>query len=78
MFDNLGISGIAAAVPVKVMKNLDFDLYFNKQDIKEIVDKIGVRERRFADEKTCSSDLCFAAADKMLNEMNIKNSLYAF
>jgi 3-oxoacyl-[acyl-carrier-protein] synthase-3 len=70
-FTNVGISGMAAAVPKKVIKNLEYDLYFKKKDIKEIVDKIGVKERRFADAKTCSSDLCFAAAEELISEMNV-------
>jgi 3-oxoacyl-[acyl-carrier-protein] synthase-3 len=70
-FKNVGISGIAAAVPRQIIRNLDNDLYFKKGDIKDIVEKIGVRERRFADEKTCSSDLCFAAAEKLIAGMNI-------
>lgn len=70
-FINAGITGMAAAVPSKIINNYDFDLYFPKEDIKEIVDKIGVKQRRFADEKTCSSDLCFAAAERLLKEMNI-------
>lgn len=70
-FDNVGISGISAAVPGNVIDNYEHDLYFRKEDIKEVVDKIGVRERRFADENTCSSDLCFAAAEKLITEMNI-------
>jgi len=70
-FNNVGITGIKAAVPVKIINNYEYDLFFKKEDIKEIIDKIGVRERRFADEKTCSSDLCFAAAEKLISEMNI-------
>ena len=70
-FNNVGISGITAAVPHKVINNYEYDLYFKKEDIKEIIDKIGVKERRFVDENTCSSDLCFAAAEKLLNEMCI-------
>lgn len=70
-FKNVGITGIAAAVPKHVINNYDHDIYFKKEDIKEVVDKIGVKERRFADENTCSSDLCFAAAEKLINEMNI-------
>jgi 3-oxoacyl-[acyl-carrier-protein] synthase-3 len=70
-FKNVGISGIAAAVPKKVIRNLEYDLYFKKEDIIDIVDKIGVKERRFVDENTCSSDLCFAAAEKLIKEMNI-------
>lgn len=70
-FSNTGITGMAAAVPSKVIRNYEFDLYFPREDIKEIVDKIGVKERRFSDENTCSSDLCFAAAEKMLTEMKV-------
>ena len=62
---------MAAAVPKHVINNYEHDLYFKKEDIKEIIEKIGVQERRFADEKTCSSDLCFAAAEKLIVEMNI-------
>jgi 3-oxoacyl-[acyl-carrier-protein] synthase-3 len=71
-FSNVGISGMAAAVPKKVINNYNFDLYFSKEDIKEVVDKIGVKERRFADENTCSSDLCFAAAEKLITDMHVK------
>jgi 3-oxoacyl-[acyl-carrier-protein] synthase-3 len=70
-FNNIGITGMAAAVPRKIINNYEFDLYFSREDIKEIIDKIGVKERRFADEKTCSSDLCCAAAEKLLSEMKI-------
>jgi len=70
-FENVGISGIAAAVPKHVINNYEHDLYFKKEDIKEIVEKIGVKERRFTDENTCSSDLCFAAAEELIAGMNI-------
>ncbi len=70
-YKNVGISGIAAAVPRRVVNNIEYDLYFPKDDIKEIIEKIGVKERRIADEKTCSSDLCYAAAEKLIKEMNI-------
>lgn len=64
---------MSAAVPRQVIKNLEFDRYFKKEDIRDIVAKIGVKERRFADEKTCSSDLCFAAAERLIGEMKIKS-----
>jgi 3-oxoacyl-[acyl-carrier-protein] synthase III len=70
-FHNVGISGMSAAVPKQVINNYEYDLHFKKEDIKEIVEKIGVKERRFADEKTCASDLCFVAATKLLDGMNI-------
>ena len=35
------------------------------------MDKVGIYERRFADPDVCSSDLCFAAAEKLLIDNNI-------
>ncbi|HOK75830.1 MAG TPA: ketoacyl-ACP synthase III [Bacteroidales bacterium] len=70
-FTNTGISGLTAAVPRYKINNYEFDRYFSKDEIKGVVDKIGVIERRFADEKTCSSDLCHAAAEKLFKEMDI-------
>jgi 3-oxoacyl-[acyl-carrier-protein] synthase-3 len=73
-FENVGIKGISGAVPVRTINNYEYDLYFNKSDIKEIVDKIGVKERRFADSNMCSSDLCCAAAEQLISEMHIDRS----
>lgn len=70
-FENVGISGIAAAVPSTIINNYQYTRYFPGEDVKEIVDKIGVKERRFAGPDTCSSDLCFAAAEKLFNDMQI-------
>jgi 3-oxoacyl-[acyl-carrier-protein] synthase-3 len=70
-FKNVGITGLSAAVPRRIIKNYEHNLWFKKEDVKEIIEKIGVLERRFADEKTCSSDLCFFASDKLLTEMRI-------
>jgi 3-oxoacyl-[acyl-carrier-protein] synthase III len=73
-FNNVGITGMAAAVPKTIIDNYNHDKYFPREDIKDIVDKIGVKQRRFADENTCSSDLCFAAAEKLFADMNIDRS----
>ena len=62
-FSGVGISGLAAAVPRNVIKNLEYTEYFPAEDVKEVVDKIGIYERRFAGPDMCSSDLCFAAAE---------------
>ncbi|HNQ61914.1 MAG: 3-oxoacyl-(acyl-carrier-protein) synthase 3 [Bacteroidetes bacterium ADurb.Bin145] len=70
-FHNVGISGLAGAVPRHIINNYDYDLYFKKENIREIIEKIGVKERRFADMNTCSSDLCYAAAERLLDDMKI-------
>ena len=64
-YNNVGITAMAACVPSKVIDNYKYDLdIFPEEDVKKVVDKIGVFERRFADDNTCASDLCFAAAEK--------------
>lgn len=70
-FDCVGISGLAAAVPKKVINNYEPNLYFNADEVREVIEKIGVKERRFVDQNTCSSDLCFAAAEKLISEMKL-------
>ena len=62
-FNGVGIRGLAACVPKHVINNYEYTEHFPKEDVKEVVDKIGIYERRFTDEKTTASDLCFAAAD---------------
>jgi 3-oxoacyl-[acyl-carrier-protein] synthase-3 len=61
-FENVGISGIAACIPSHEIDNLNYSGYFPAGDVSMIVQKIGVFKRRFADPKTCASDLCAAAA----------------
>lgn len=73
-FEGVGISAMAAAVPRTVINNYNYTQYFPKDQVKEIVDKVGIYERRFADENTCSSDLCFAAAEKLIEDNNIDRS----
>ena len=71
-YNNVGISALAACVPSRVIDNYKYDLdVFPEEDVRKVVDKIGVFERRFADEKTCSSDLCYAAAEKLFADNNI-------
>jgi len=70
-FKNIGITGMSAAVPKNVINNYEYDAFFPKEEVKEVVDKIGVEQRRFADDNTCASDLCFAAAEDLLNGMKV-------
>lgn len=72
---NVGITAMAACVPKNVIDNYNYGLdIWPKEEVKQVVDKVGVTERRFADEKTCSSDLCFAAAEKLIADNNIDKS----
>lgn len=70
-FNNIGIAGLAAAVPKNTIDNYTYTLFFDKKDVKEIVDKVGIKERRFAPEGMCASDLCFVAAEQLILDMAI-------
>ncbi|MBR4722717.1 MAG: ketoacyl-ACP synthase III [Muribaculaceae bacterium] len=70
-FNGVGISALAACVPSNVIDNYNYTKYFPADEVKAVVDKIGVFERRFADEKTCASDLCYAAAERLIADNNI-------
>ena len=75
-FNGIGISALSAAVPKRVINNYEYTEFFPKDDVKKVVDKVGIYERRFADENTCSSDLCFAAAEKLIADNGIdKNEI---
>ena len=73
-FKNIGIKGIAGAVPKNTIKNLEYTEFFPAEDAKEIVEKTGIVERRFAENGTCASDLCFAAAEKLIKDLAIDKS----
>lgn len=73
-FEGVGITALAAAVPKRVIKNYEYTEYFPADQVKEVVDKVGIYERRFADEKTCSSDLCFSAAERLIADTEVERS----
>lgn len=65
-YENVGITALAACVPRHIINNYEYDLdVWPREEVRQVVDKVGVFERRFADENTCSSDLCFAAAERL-------------
>lgn len=71
-FKGVGISAMAAAVPSHVVDNYKYDLdIWPEDEVRQVVDKVGVKQRRFADDKTCSSDLCYAAAEKLIADNSI-------
>ena len=74
-FHNVGISSMAACVPRNVIDNYHYDLdIWPEEEVRKVVDKVGVVERRFVDDKTCASDLCYVAAEKLIADNRIKKS----
>jgi 3-oxoacyl-[acyl-carrier-protein] synthase-3 len=70
-FDGIGIAGISASVPSKIIDNLDPKENFTSRETENFVNTTGIRFRRHSDSDICASDLCFAAAEKLIKEMEI-------
>ena len=71
-FEKVGITALAACVPRHIIDNYKYDLdVWPEDEVRQVVDKVGVFERRFVDEHTCSSDLCYAAAERLIEDNQI-------
>lgn len=68
--ENIAIKGIASAVPRQVRKTIDYP-YFSEHDRKTFITGTGVEERREVSNGVCASDLCLAAAEKLLSDTKI-------
>ena len=64
--DNIHIAGVASAVPRKKIDNLKLQF----PDIDKTISSIGVHQRRVTQDTICTSDLCFAAAEKLLSQLD--------
>ena len=63
------IAGIASAVPERVLSLEDDARIFGQTEIERISQNIGVQKRHVVNDGTCTSDLCFAAAQRLLDEL---------
>lgn len=70
LIEHVRIAGLASAVPENIQTLDDLANQFGEQEAHKIAESIGVRSRRVASEKMCASDLCHAAAEKLLAEMD--------
>ena len=65
----VAIRGVATAVPARAYDNLRDATAFPKDEVRKVVAMAGVAERRVADSATCSTDLCFDAAESLLEAL---------
>lgn len=73
-FNDIGIAAIAACVPSKVEYNKDLGYFMSEEEIQKAIQNIGIEERRVAEKDVCASDLCFKAAEKLMEDNNIDKS----
>jgi 3-oxoacyl-[acyl-carrier-protein] synthase-3 len=63
------VAAIGTCVPQRSFDNIAETRQFAEDEVKKVVALAGVKSRRLAGETICSSDLCQAAADKILNSL---------
>lgn len=67
--EQVAIKGISAAVPQTKVSNLKLEGY-SEEETKRLISTIGIENRRIAANGLCASDLCVAAADKLIKDLN--------
>lgn len=68
------ISGIAACVPPKQVENKDSDLFDDSNELERYINTTGVKRRYVAEDGICSSDLCKAAAERLIEDMGVEKT----
>ncbi len=64
------IVGLSCATSKQIVSAEEAYEVFGKEDVEKIVKNAGVRTRHVVDKDTTTSDLCFAAADPLLDELS--------
>ena len=73
-WENIEIAGIAAAVPQRIADNLNYSDFFSEKEAKSVIKMTGIARRRLADKGTCASDLCEAAAHRLIETMQLNRN----
>ncbi|HNZ43486.1 MAG TPA: ketoacyl-ACP synthase III [Bacteroidales bacterium] len=62
------VAGIAACVPKNIVENSAYPLFVN-DEYDKFVASVGIERRRIVEPGVCTSDLCYAAADKIVQDL---------
>jgi 3-oxoacyl-[acyl-carrier-protein] synthase III len=73
-FNNVGINGISACVPKNIRKNKDLEDLLGKDELNKVIKSIGIQEMRHVDKGVTPSDLCYAAALTLIEDLKIDKS----
>lgn len=71
-FQGVGITALSACVPKEVYHNKDLGYLIPQEEIEKTIDNIGIVERRIAAPDVMASDLCFKAAQQLMQDNDIQ------
>lgn len=66
---NVRIAGIAASLPAQTVSNRDYDR-ISEKDRNLLIKTTGIEERRIAPASMTASDLCVAATEQLMQDLN--------
>lgn len=70
---NVAIKGVSACVPKTVSSNRDYP-GFTQEDAEKFITTTGIERRRIGNDSVCSSDLCYHAAEQLIQELKWEKS----
>ena len=65
---NVAIRGVTGTVPNHAVKTADFDI-FSQEEADLFDNTVGIKNRYIGPDELCTSDLCFDAAQRLLNAL---------
>lgn len=65
---DIAVKGVAACVPSSIDRNWDSKI-LTEEEKEKLIASIGVEEKRVANARTCTSDLCLLAAERLLSDL---------
>lgn len=71
--EHVALTGLAACVPKQKANNSDCNLFTAEERLK-LIKTTGIESRRISTPEQCTSDLCFAAAEKLLESSGTAKS----
>lgn len=71
-YKNVGIKAIAACVPSRIVKNEELTAIMPEDEVRKMIDSVGIKERRICGQNITASDLCYEAAKKLMADNDIE------
>lgn len=68
--DGFRIAGVSTCVPARVIDNIECGKDYGVDEVRKVVAMAGVRYRNVVEPGITSADLCFEAADRLLERIN--------
>lgn len=67
--ENVAIRGLSGCVPKNVEENIDLPFYTSREEAEKVIAATGIERRHVAPVGTTASDLCHAAAERLLTDL---------